>query len=43
MNFQSLQFVVFLTAIVVACGLLWRHFSARKNLLLVASYYFWLY
>ena len=42
MNFQSLHFLVFLFVLVIACGLLWRHFTARKNLLLVASYYFYM-
>lgn len=42
MNFQSLHFLVFLFALVVACGLLWKQFNARKNLLLVASYYFYM-
>ena len=42
MNFQSLHFLVFLFVLVVACGLLWKRFDARKNLLLVASYYFYM-
>ncbi len=42
MNFQSIHFLLFLAVLVVACGLLWRHFGARKNLLLLASYYFYM-
>jgi len=42
MNFQSLHFLVYLAAIVAGCGLLWRNFGARKNLLLAASYYFYM-
>lgn len=42
MNFQSLHYLMFLTGIVAACGLLWRHFEGRKNLLLLASYYFYM-
>jgi len=41
-NFQSLHYLLFLTGIVAACGLLWRHFDGRKNLLLAASYYFYM-
>lgn len=42
MNFQSAHFLGFLLFLVVACGMLWRHFAARKNLLLLASYYFYM-
>ena len=42
MNFQSFHFILFLVTLVVACGLLWRNFAARKNLLLLASYYFYM-
>ncbi len=42
MNFLSLHFLLFLTTLVVLCGVLWRHFDARKNLLLVASWYFYM-
>ena len=42
MNFQSLHFLLFLFGLVVACGLLWRNFAVRKNLLLLTSYYFYM-
>ncbi len=42
MNFQSIHFLLFLSVLVMACGLLWRNFGARKNLLLLASYYFYM-
>lgn len=42
MNFQSLHFLLFLFGLILACGLLWRNFASRKNLLLVASYYFYM-
>lgn len=42
MSFQSLHFLLFALAVVVANRFLWNRPSARKNMLLAASYYFYM-